>query len=212
MQRHVLTKYQDPNLRVYMVWVPKSRGLERDVASATTQYPEPRAMHFWDAPSVLVTGYRETLQLSEDAWDVFMVYGPDARWDDTRPPKPAYWAHQLGTRDKPRVNGPWLDGAVFLERLLAVEAAPLRSLFQPPPPAVNAEIDEVVRRHVLEPGRPHLADELWRHAVNPQADEILGRHVRISERPQLLDVLRGDSMNPQLHEISHLQVLVAKIA
>lgn len=128
MQREVFSKVQDPDLRVYMVWVPKSRGLERDVASATTQYPEPRARHFWDAPSVLVTGYRDTLQLSEDAWDVFMLYGPDARWEGNRPPKPEYWAHQLGTKEKPRVNGPWLDGAVFLESLRKVASLEPRAL------------------------------------------------------------------------------------
>jgi hypothetical protein len=117
MHREVLSRYPDPALRVYMVWVPKLRGLERDVASATTQYPEARALHFWDAPSALVTGYRDTLRLSEDAWDIFLLYGPDARWDAGPPPAPAYWAHQLGTPGKPRVNGPWLEGRAFLEQL-----------------------------------------------------------------------------------------------
>jgi hypothetical protein len=121
MQQEVLAKVNDPDLRVYMVWVPKSRGLERDVASATRQYPEPRAQHFWDARSVLVDGYEQTLQLPEDAWDVFMIYGRGARWEGTMPPAPDYWAHQLGSREKPRVPGPWLDGRVFLERLLQVK-------------------------------------------------------------------------------------------
>ena len=120
MHANVLSKVNDPDLRVYMVWVPKSRGLERDVPSATQQFPEPRAQHFWDAPGVLVEGYKQTLQLSEDAWDIFLIYGPEARWDADLPPAPAYWAHQLGSKDKPRVGGPWLDGAVFLERLLGV--------------------------------------------------------------------------------------------
>ena len=65
-------------------------------------------------------GYRETLSLPEDAWDVFLLYGPDARWDDARPPAPEYWAHQLGTAHNPRLNGPWLDGKVFYERLTRV--------------------------------------------------------------------------------------------
>jgi hypothetical protein len=119
MQRAVLSKYTDPNLRVYMVWVPKLRGMERDVPSATLQFPEPRALHFWDRPSVLVQGYRDTLGLPEDAWDVFMLYGPEARWDGDRPPAPTHWAHQLGSKDKPRVHGPWLDGDVFLQKVLS---------------------------------------------------------------------------------------------
>lgn len=120
MQASVLTKHVDPNLRVYMVWVPKSRGLERDVPGATIQFPEPRAQHFWDEPGVLLRGYRERLRLTEDAWDVYLLYGPDATWTEQTPPEPLYWAHQLGSKEKPRLNGPWLDGALFLEHLRLV--------------------------------------------------------------------------------------------
>jgi hypothetical protein len=120
IQEKVLARAPDPKLRVYMVWVPKLRGLERDVPSATMQFREPRALHFWDAPSVLVRGYRETLGLSEDAWDMFLLYGPDARWDGPLPPEPAYWAHQLGSKSRPGVAGPWLDGAVFFERMTSL--------------------------------------------------------------------------------------------
>ena len=117
MHREVLSKDSDPDLRVYMVWVPKQRGLERDVASATTQYPDSRAVHFWDGQGALMRGYRETLKSPDEPWDVFLLYGPDARWDAERPPAPAFWSHQLGSPDKPRLNGPWLDGKVFYERL-----------------------------------------------------------------------------------------------
>jgi hypothetical protein len=121
MHDKVLTQYSDPNLRVYMVWVPKSRGLERDVPAATTQYPEPRALHFWDEPGVLLRGYRDRLNLSEDAWDMYLLYGPDATWADETPPAPLYWAHQLGSKEKPRLNGPWLDAGIFLEKLRQTE-------------------------------------------------------------------------------------------
>lgn len=117
MQAQVLSKHSDPDLRVYMVWVPKSRGLERDVPAATALYPEPRALHFWDAPGALLRGYRDRLRLSEDAWDIYLLYGPDAKWTEDTPPEPLYWAHQLGSKEKPRFHGPWLDGAVFLEKV-----------------------------------------------------------------------------------------------
>lgn len=58
-------------------------------------------------------GYRATLGISEDAWDVYMVYGPQARWDGDVPPKPLFWMHQLGSADDPRVQGPYLDPDVF---------------------------------------------------------------------------------------------------
>src|SRR5687767_12203008 len=110
MNREVLTKHEDPSLRIYTVWVPKSRGLERDVPGATTEVKDPRGAHYWDAPSVLVRGYRETLKLTEDAWDVYLLYGPEAKWEGGLPPPPLYWAHQLGSKEKPRLQGPWLDG------------------------------------------------------------------------------------------------------
>jgi hypothetical protein len=123
MQTEVLSQHADPDLRVYMVWVPKSRGLERDVPAATTQYPDARAQHFWDAPGVLVRAYRDRLRLSEDAWDIYLLYGPEARWTGELPPEPLYWSHQLGSKEKPRVDGPWLDGRVFLEKLRQAAAS-----------------------------------------------------------------------------------------
>jgi hypothetical protein len=124
MQSAVLSKPELPDVRVYMVWVPKLRGLERDVPSATIQFPELRAQHYWDRSSVLVNGYRATLKLPEDAWDVFLLYDRNAKWEGVQPPEPVYWAHQLGKKEKPRVDGPWLDGAVFLEKLRSLRALP----------------------------------------------------------------------------------------
>lgn len=116
MQNGVMAKEADPDLRAYVVWVPMFSGMERDVPKATMELPDPRARHYWDGGSLLVKGYRETLALGEDAWDVFLVYGPDATWDGETPPPPDYWMHQLGSASKPRVKGPFLDAAVFLER------------------------------------------------------------------------------------------------
>jgi hypothetical protein len=45
------------------------------------------------------------------------VFDRDARWEGTHPPAPHFWMHQLGTREKPRVKGPFLDAAVFSERV-----------------------------------------------------------------------------------------------
>lgn len=126
MQRGVLNEIPDPDLRTYVVWVPMFRGMERDVPKATTEVPDARASHFWDGDSLLVKGYRETLDLSEDAWDVFLLYGPDARWDGDLPPVPDYWMHQLGSKRRPRVDGPYLDPALFLERTRQVLSASLR--------------------------------------------------------------------------------------
>jgi hypothetical protein len=109
-----------------VVWVPKSEGAREDVADAMAFVPDPRAAHFWDARGALMRSYDRVLGLGEDAWDIYMVYGPDARWPaGAAPPAPAYWMHQLGEREAPRVRGPYLDAAVFADRVRALlQAAP----------------------------------------------------------------------------------------
>ena len=116
MQNGVLAKEPNRDLRVYVAWVPMFRGREADVPKASAEVPDRRAAHYWDGDSLLVKGFRETLGLSEPAWDIFLLYGPDARWEGERPPAPAFWMHQLGSARRPRVNGPFLDAPVFLEK------------------------------------------------------------------------------------------------
>jgi hypothetical protein len=109
------------------VWVPKLSGHEADVPTATRFVPDARATHYWDGSGVLVRGYDSVLGLGEDAWDVYMIYGPAARWDGPAPPPPAYWMHQLGSPARTRVRGPFLDPAVF-----AVHADSLLRTSTPP--------------------------------------------------------------------------------
>ena len=119
-----MAKEASPDLLAYVVWVPMFRGMERDVPRAATEVPDARARHYWDGGSVLVKGYRETLGFREDAWDIFVVYGPGATWDGDRPPAPDYWMHQLGSSSKPRVGGPFLDAEVFLQKTRELLARP----------------------------------------------------------------------------------------
>jgi len=86
------------------------------VSDATTFVSDPRALHYWDGQGLLGRQYRAQLSLSEDAWDVYLLYGPTSRWDADVPPAPAYWMHQLGSRRRPRVEGPWFDAKEFTRR------------------------------------------------------------------------------------------------
>jgi hypothetical protein len=116
MQSNVLAKETASNIRAYVVWVPMFRGLERDVPRAAREIPDGRASHYWDGDSQLTKGYRRTLGVSEDAWDIFLLYGPDARWEGEQPPRPSYWMHQLGSPRRPRLEGPYLDPETFLTK------------------------------------------------------------------------------------------------
>lgn len=121
MQRDVLARLDDPGVRAYIVWVPMSRGMERDVPNATREVPDPRARHYWDGDGQLIASYREVLGgFNEPVWDTYVLYGKTARWDGERPPAPDYWMHQLGSAKRPRANGPFWDPDAFRERAQAL--------------------------------------------------------------------------------------------
>jgi hypothetical protein len=96
-----------------VVWVPKLFGEASDVPTATRFVPDPRAQHFWDDSAVLVHQYDTALGLGQDAWDVYMIYGPQARWDGALPPPPDFWMHQLHLPARPGASGSFLNAQVF---------------------------------------------------------------------------------------------------
>ena len=101
-----------PLLRIYLAWVPMLMATESHVANATATANQPGLSHYWDARSALVRGYVEPLGLGQLAWDVYMIYTPEARWDGEGPPVPLFWMHQL-----PGVDAPRLDADEFARRL-----------------------------------------------------------------------------------------------
>ena len=120
MQTGVFDQVIDQDFRAYVVWIPMFRGHERDVPRATREVPDPRALHYWDGASASMRAVRATLGLSEDAWDIFLLYPPGVTWDGLNPPAPEFWMHQLGSADAPRVSGPYLEPATFFARTRAV--------------------------------------------------------------------------------------------
>ena len=109
----MLDRQPDPHLAAYIVWVPKLGGQESNVETATRFVSDSRATHYWDAPAVLVHAYDKVLGLNQDAWDVFMIFGPNARWDGPKPPVPDFWMHNLGLPKHPGANGSHIDVHVF---------------------------------------------------------------------------------------------------
>jgi len=102
--------------------VPKRGATEGDVARATATVADARARHFWDGSGFSLHAFRSALGLPffVDAWDVYLIYGPDVRWDATAPPAPDFWMHQLS-----HAPGARLDPAAFGTRLAQmVEAVP----------------------------------------------------------------------------------------
>jgi hypothetical protein len=109
----LLAKQPDPRLAAFVVWVPKLFGHESDVPNATRFVYDSRAEHFWDDSAVLVHQYDTVLGLREDAWDIYMIYGPEMRWDGSLPPAPSFWMHQLHLPVRSGISGSFLDPTIF---------------------------------------------------------------------------------------------------
>ena len=101
------------------MWQPKRGGQEKNVPEATATFSDPRAHHFWDGAGWTLRHFKEVLDIRVDAWDLYLLYGRDARWGGAEPPQPAFWMHQLRGVD----NGPLLDADAFSQRIEQALAA-----------------------------------------------------------------------------------------
>jgi hypothetical protein len=116
---NVFNPNPDPRLRAMVVWVGGAWITDRDIRYASTRFLDPRAAHLWDSRGALTKAYRRTLKVPDDPWDVYLVYGPQARWTGADPPVPDYWMQMLGFPQAPlfdpaefgnRVRGMLVDG------------------------------------------------------------------------------------------------------
>ena len=112
----VLQTNKSTQLAAYAVWEPILRTDDaRSSRKATTLLPDARVRHFWTATQDLGVLFEPAIDLaSEPAWDVYLVYPPGVAWDGQRPPRPAYFMHQLAGR---LPEDRMLDGDALAERI-----------------------------------------------------------------------------------------------
>jgi len=84
VHEQILERYPDADLQVYVAWLPVLAGDERfGVADVLV---DARVRHFWDGARLVSD---EVGRLGGDggglAWDMFLVFGPDATWHDRLP-------------------------------------------------------------------------------------------------------------------------------
>lgn len=116
IQRTVLASVADSQLAAYVVWVPELGATSANVSGASALVPDPRAHHFWDADERLGRAYQDILPTPAAAWDVYLLFGKGQRWNAGRPPKPAFWMHQLaGVTAAPR-----FDATVFRDHAVGL--------------------------------------------------------------------------------------------
>jgi hypothetical protein len=102
---------QGKTVPLYVLWVPRRGGQEKDVPNATRVIADSEANEFWDGRDLLGMQYKQVLGWHGNAWDVYMIYGPKAQWSGDLPPAPDFYMHQTSE------SGPRLDASVFGTRL-----------------------------------------------------------------------------------------------
>ncbi len=103
MQTEILEKEATANLRVYTVWVPFLGG-NRDATRRTQGImSDQRVTQYWDEEAVTSEWFTTNVDGgSGPGYDVFYLYGPDARWSDVPGPLVESGGTVIGQTDRLR--------------------------------------------------------------------------------------------------------------
>lgn len=113
-----LSRTDDPEVAVYLVWSSQLGAEERHVAEATTLLSDPRARHFWDPGRRVGRLFQPVLETDGAAWDVWMLFDRETVWEKGERPEIAWWEHQLQGMDPERR----LDPRRFAEKAASLQA------------------------------------------------------------------------------------------
>jgi hypothetical protein len=115
-----LQQHPSVDIQVFVLWV---RALANDSVEAAdaalSQFRDHRVRHYWEEEDgwSVAGAFRPVVGLgsidsAEIAWDVYLFYPPNVRWEGT-PPVPIDWAHNLRdvppTEQKRRIEVDLLD-------------------------------------------------------------------------------------------------------
>lgn len=97
-----------------------------DVPAAAELLHNPHVKHYWSASGEFGRVLADSVDLKGSrgrvyAWDVWLLYGPEATWSDSGPPRPLLLMQQLGAL-RGSSEFPHLDTRVFAERVRALLA------------------------------------------------------------------------------------------
>ena len=115
------------DLRTFVVHTPVLGAKEADTANTCELIHNGHVAHYWDPKQEMGTLFSlaENMKKGDKqvyAWDVWLIYGPDAEWIGPEPPKAAFVMHQLEDLME-RPEFPYLRAPVFrseVDRQLAV--------------------------------------------------------------------------------------------
>jgi hypothetical protein len=136
MNRDLLESTVDPRLHAFVVhepvlgvarvapWLRTAGG--NDIAKAALLLHNPRVQHYWNPSGAFGRLLSRAVGLKNGerqvyAWDVWLIYGPEAKWDGADPPPPRLLMHQLGALRGSTVF-PHLDSRLFAQQVRALLA------------------------------------------------------------------------------------------
>ncbi|MHB8816059.1 MAG: hypothetical protein ACYDAE_22745 [Steroidobacteraceae bacterium] len=134
MNHDLLGGTADPRLQVFIVYEPVlgvARYLPwlriaggKDVPKAASLIHNPNVRNYWNPTGSFGQLLSRSVGLESQgrqvyAWDVWLLYGPEAKWDSVGPPRPQLLMNQLSAlRGNPQF--PHLDTRVFAARVHAL--------------------------------------------------------------------------------------------
>ena len=104
--KKVLQDVSDDRVRAYVIWDPIFGGnFDGESKNLSNSFPDKRVSYFKDPDSLSGILWEQVLKTEREmAWDVYLLYGAEARWEK-EPPVPDFWMHQLGGVTKaPRLD------------------------------------------------------------------------------------------------------------
>ncbi len=132
LNRELLAATDDPRLQTFVVHVPVIGGDAKGIPEAARRLQNPNVHHYWNPSGSFGRQLAKAAGLKRGgaplyAWDVWLIYGPDAKWDGEIPPRPQRLMHQL-TQLNDSAEFLRLDAAAFArearELLVRIPAAP----------------------------------------------------------------------------------------
>jgi hypothetical protein len=102
MNKALLAGTRHPRLQAFVVYVPvlHPSATAQDVPRAAALLHNPHVHNYWNPSGAFGRTLAEAVGLKHDgkpvyAWDVWLIYGPDATWTSSGPPMPRLLMHQL---------------------------------------------------------------------------------------------------------------------
>lgn len=132
MNRDLLAGTGDPRLVTFVVHEPVLGAARaapwlrttasHDVPAAAALLHNPYVHNYWSADGEFGRLLSDSVDLKGSdgrvyAWDVWLLYGPDAVWSDGGPPRPLLLMHQLHAL-RGNTEYPYLDSQVFAQKTL----------------------------------------------------------------------------------------------